>query len=366
MAVGSVIEKGLGMTLWILDKWGNKCDPHTGHPIPELNGLVEGTAANDLIDANYKGDPQGDRIDANDGVKGSVGNQDVVLAGAGDDTVKAGEANDLVFGGTGNDHIYGGNGDDTLIGGSGSDTIYGDAGCDVIYGGGANGLADNLIVNGSFENVTGLSKTGYGYVGTGGVPSWTAVHNTDKIDIHNDNRGGIKPTDGKNWLDLEATPGNVRVGQTVPGVVTGQPYVLAFDAGDLACGGNGVNIYWGGELVGCINPNDGTMTKFVFNLEGGAGNGNNRLEFEGTGNGTDKMGVSIDNVQLYPAIDSSDTAADVLYGGSGADMIFGHGGNDTLYGGTEADKLFGGSGDDKLYGDDGNDKLFGVKLYRCV
>ena len=72
-------------------------------PVPR-DGYVDGTSGNDLIDVNYRGDPQGDRIDTNDQVLAGAGkDDDFVRAGAGNDTVKAGNGNDIVYGGTGND-----------------------------------------------------------------------------------------------------------------------------------------------------------------------------------------------------------------------------------------------------------------------
>lgn len=105
---------------------------------PKLDGIVEGTAGADLIDTGYTGDPEGDRIDAND-YRG--GHADSVLAGAGNDTIRSGAAadtvhgedgNDLIDGGADNDLLYGGNGNDTFVGGAGNDTFHGDTGLDVI------------------------------------------------------------------------------------------------------------------------------------------------------------------------------------------------------------------------------------------
>ncbi|MFU8777766.1 MAG: Hint domain-containing protein [Roseovarius sp.] len=95
--------------------------------------VVEGTAGNDLIDTDYKGDPEGDRIDNTDNLTGT--NDDLVLAGAGDDTVRAGAGDDTVFGGTGNDLIEGGTGNDSLLGEAGNDTLDGGTGADTLIGG---------------------------------------------------------------------------------------------------------------------------------------------------------------------------------------------------------------------------------------
>ena len=49
------------------------------------------------------------------------------------------------------------------------------------------------------------------FVGNGAIPGWTDA-NGEAIDVHNDDRGGVLPTDGDNWLDLEASPGNNLIG----------------------------------------------------------------------------------------------------------------------------------------------------------
>ena len=330
-------------------------------PQPELDGIVEGTAGDDLIDVNYDGDPEGDRIDAGDAILPGEGpDDDIVDAGAGNDTVLAGEGDDTVYAGAGDDHVEGG---------AGNDTIYGDS----ALAGPDSGPGPNLIVNGSFEDTWGLSQTGYGWVGTGGVPNWTASDPHQQVDLHSDGRGGVAPTDGHNWLDLEASPGNVRIGQTVQGIEAGETYELSFDAGDDASkassgpGENLVKVYWGGELVATIDPVQGGMSHYQFTVTGGAGDGSNRLEFEGTGT-ADNVGASIDSVELRATTGAPVAGNDTLLGGVGDDVIFGEGGNDiirggsgndTLDGGAGHDTIDGGSGDDTILGGDGDDRITG-------
>ncbi len=133
-----------------------------------------------------------------------------------------GPGNDTLSGGEGDDLIYGETGNDSILGGSGNDTLFGDDAA----GGTATG--PNLIVNGSFEDTSGMTATGYGFVGNGAIPGWTDA-NGRQIDVHNDNRDGQVATDGRNWLDLEASPGNNRIGQNVAGVQAGETYRLTFD-----------------------------------------------------------------------------------------------------------------------------------------
>ena len=87
-----------------------------GIPASVPDYIVEGTAGDDVIDASYTSDPEGDRIDAADNLAGT--DADVVTAGTGNDTVNAG---------LGNDTIGLGDGDDTAVlnESSGSDSIVG-------------------------------------------------------------------------------------------------------------------------------------------------------------------------------------------------------------------------------------------------
>ena len=95
---------------------------------PTSDYIVEGTSGDDVIDANYKGDLEGDRIDNNDGnplQPGTVGGEnDSVTAGAGNDYVASGLGDDTVFGEAGNDTLIGGVGADQLFGGLGDDEMY--------------------------------------------------------------------------------------------------------------------------------------------------------------------------------------------------------------------------------------------------
>lgn len=74
----------------------------------KLDGIVEGTEGDDVIDTAYLGDPDGDLIDAGDAILPGEGPQDdIVKAGAGNDTVVAGEGSDEIYGEDGNDTLYG-------------------------------------------------------------------------------------------------------------------------------------------------------------------------------------------------------------------------------------------------------------------
>ncbi|MCR9157642.1 MAG: choice-of-anchor L domain-containing protein, partial [Rhodobacteraceae bacterium] len=93
--------------------------------VPNPDGYVNGTPGADLIDVNYTGDPQGDRVDNNDslGVLGTSGDGDVINGFEGRDTILAGAGDDIVDGGADADVIDGGTGNDTLDGGIGFSPI---------------------------------------------------------------------------------------------------------------------------------------------------------------------------------------------------------------------------------------------------
>ncbi|HBZ45453.1 MAG TPA: hypothetical protein DEO85_15675 [Maritimibacter sp.] len=252
----------------------------------------------------------------------------------------------------GDDTIYGGAGDDTIYGQTGNDTIEGGDGDDTLYGDDEPVLTGpNLITNGSFEDTTGMSTTSWGHTANGSVPGWTEDNGGD-IDFHGDGRGGISPTEGTNWLDLAATTSQTTVSQTVSGITTGDSYQLSFDVGDLANGYDGtandntITVYWGGEVVAVIDPDDGVaMQTHTFVVEGGAGDGSNTLTFEGNGASLNQ-GASLDNVQMYQ-LSSSDGGDDILIGGAGADTMYGGAGDDTFYLGA-GDTASGGAGDDQF------------------
>lgn len=123
---------------------------------PASDRIVSGTTGDDWIDENYRGDPDGDMIDANDASDWT--NDDHVQAGDGNDTVLGQDGNDLLEGGLGNDQLEGGDGNDTLYGGDGADRLYGNLGDDVAYGGDGNDSFEGYDGNDYVEGGAGDDK----------------------------------------------------------------------------------------------------------------------------------------------------------------------------------------------------------------
>ena len=204
-----------GQALWVTDVQFNAID---------LDGTVEGSSGDDVIDDTYILDPDGDKVDADDEILPGFGaDGDLIEAYGGDDSILAG---------AGDDEVYGGDGADTIDGGTGDDTLY---------GGNTDEVSD-LIVNGSFEDLTGTVDTSWGDQGTGSIFGWTD-YNGGELDLHDNGKGGTFATDGTHVLDMGGTPDNVHVYQDISGAVSGETYSLTLDAGDVTGGGNSVEIY---------------------------------------------------------------------------------------------------------------------------
>ncbi|WP_372605394.1 calcium-binding protein, partial [Actibacterium sp.] len=109
-----------GRTYQVMDYASNP-EATAGDPVftyanyTDLNDVVEGTGGDDVIDASYANDPEGDAVD--DGIgTGALGMGDVIDGAAGNDQISAGDGDDIIYGGAGQDQIDGGAGDDVIYG----------------------------------------------------------------------------------------------------------------------------------------------------------------------------------------------------------------------------------------------------------
>lgn len=171
------------------------------------DGIVEGTTGNDLINAAYTGDPDGDMVDNNDAILG-VADEDVIIGGGGNDTIYGGadddsiegdgtlpaggvsaDGNDAIFAEAGNDTVSGGGGADTIDGGTGNDSLSGDNGDDSISGGtgddtlfGGNG-SDTLNGDDGDDVINGESGDDIITVGVGDVADGGSAADTFNLDF---------------------------------------------------------------------------------------------------------------------------------------------------------------------------------------
>ncbi len=279
------------------------------------DGYVEGTSDDDLIDATFDEDPDGDQIDNGDAIlPGEATDDDIVIAGSGDDVVISGAGADTIFGGAGADDIEAGSGDDT---------IYGD--------------------NPTFDGILDLS----------GLSAGDLVENqfvTDGVRV-----SSIDPDHPVMVFDADnPTGGDADLG--VPGA--GNVLILsedgdASDPDDDADGGTFVFEFAGPSTVNSIDfiaqsageirlyDEDGNLIAEV-DIPAGADNtlftqainfaGVTRMEIVLSGGG------AVTNLDFTATNDDTGTdGADLIDAGTGSDLIIGGSTGDVVIGGEDAD-----------------------------
>lgn len=350
-----------------------------------LDGIVQGTDGDDLIDVTYTDDPQGDMIDAGDAILPTeVGDDDIILAGDGNDTIEAGLGDDEAYGedgddtingdagddylsgGEGDDTLYGGEGDDTLDAGQGSDRLYGEDGDDVLLGGPGTdlldgGAGDDTMIGGSANDTI-----------VGGDGSDTAYGNdgNDVIDTSGPNSSGVNasPDIGYPGLYPADTDPNDDIDSVWGGA--GDDTISTGDDADYIDGGTGDDMIDGGIDDDTIDGGDGNDTII-------GGEGNDTID-AGAGDDTvyggldpsfpDVLNIPDDGTGPFGPDLVTNNGMDVIHGGDGNDTIYGQDDNDELYGdagddyidgGIDDDTIDGGTGDDTLVGGQGADVLSG-------
>lgn len=313
--------------------------------LTEPDGIVEGTSGDDLIDYDYTGDPNGDRVDHNDalgGISGVLGsNEDSIRAGDGNDKVYSGLANDTIDAGNGNDEVFGGEGNDLIYGEAGNDTLYGEAGDDSLYGGLGN---DSLFGGEGKDSLDGGEGDDHLDGGDGDDELLGGAGNDTLVG----GNGNDSLLGGAGNDSLEGDDGN----DTLDGG-DGDDTLFGGAADDKLTGGAGDDSLFGGSGNDKLDGGDGKDA-----LVGGSGDD---VLSGGAGDDTLQGGVGKDNLDGGDGNDSlsGGVGNDTLTGGAGEDTLDGGDGNDSLNGGAGNDTLLGGAGDDTLFGGNGNDSLDG-------
>lgn len=291
---------------------------------PPPDGIVSGTAGDDLIDNAYTGDPEGDRVDAGDALlSGAVGDDDFILAGAGNDQVYANLGNDEVYGGTGNDLVFGGAGNDTLFGDEGNDILDGGTGNDSLYGGDGN----DFLVGAEGDDVLAGNAGNDTLFGGDGRDTLLGGDGDDRL------QGGTG-----NDLLYGGLGADVLAGDGGDDVLFGE------DGDDELSGGAGQDSLYGGAGNDILDGGDGADTVY-------GGDGNDTI----VGGG----GADLLNGDAGADTINGGLGDDVIHGGDDADLIFGEDGNDAVYGDAGDDTVYGGLGHDSVYGGAGNDYVSG-------
>lgn len=357
--------------------------------------IVEGTTGDDVIDASYLDDPEGDQVDAGDALSG--GDEDSIIGGGGSDTISGGAADDTIegdgtlpAGGTsadGDDVIYGGGGDDSISGGDGDDVLYGD------------GDGPGAIGDGSFDGDYGSSNNTVENLPTPimGVFDGNSSTTADYRDAAS--RVGtpediVDPTDEGGYLrfiSFQSSRELVGFELGTP-LLAGETYTLTFDgalgatnSGSFLGEGNGAFQFYGSPIAGETGGGYGLPTNAVsignvsITTADVDGDGDSRtfdtytltitptqdlqsLYVRGDFNGSTTTpeyyyidNLSVVDANAVPVVGGDDT----IDGGTGDDVLHGEDGNDVLDGGADNDTLFGGVGDDILTGGSGNNTATG-------
>ncbi len=276
-------------------------------PIVTKDGYVEGDDSDNVIDLNYTGDPEGDRVDANDAILPGQGpNDDIIFGFDGNDTIDAGEGDDDVSGGDGDDLIYGNIGDDVITGDDGNDELLGDDGDDTLIGGDGDdtlrgGMGADLIEGGDGNDSVRANEGGDTILGGDGNDTLRGGEDDDTVD------GGADD--------------------------------------DLVFGGLGDDSVTGGDGDDEVRGNEGADT-----LDGGAGD--DLIVADDPGDLNDY--VTFVGVPVDPDPDNNrdlvtgGTGNDTILTGDDADTIYGNDGDDSIDSGIDADVVYGGDGDDYI------------------
>ena len=142
-------------------------------------------------------------------------------------------------------------------------------------------------------------------VATGTNGGWTIANSDDgqggsgavQLERVGDGYQGMHSSTNGFMVDLDASPHDVKISQTVTGLADGQTYDLRFEAGAPFPNSAHLEVWFGGSKVGDIAPT-GQMQEYEIALIGGTGvDHNNLLEFRETGT-PDNQGTYIANVSV--------------------------------------------------------------------
>lgn len=136
---------------------------------------------------------------------------------------------------------------------------------------------------------------------------------------------GADSVGNNTMVDMEASPGNLQISQSVSGLVANETYELTFEIGkasDASEGSAKLEVFWNGVSVGVFDPASGALQTISIVVT--AANGSNEVTFREIGAAGDNTGTYLSNISLSDAIIIDETAgidagSDEL---SGAESLF--------------------------------------------
>ncbi|WP_282437372.1 tandem-95 repeat protein [Vibrio amylolyticus] len=160
-------------------------------------------------------------------------------------------------------------------------------------------LGDNLIINGSFEDYSEQTGTGWGSR-VDGLDNWQFEAKSKGLDSVQEGYG-VQETDGSRMIDMEGNGDNVTLSQTVSGLNEGTVYQLSFDIAEYEnIPTAALEVIWNGELVAVVEPNGNVMQTQTLELVGSEGD--NTISFREVGSEGDNSGTYLDNIKLQEVL----------------------------------------------------------------
>jgi T1SS-143 domain-containing protein len=175
---------------------------------------------------------------------------------------------------------------------------------------------NNLFFDGFIENNNAWG-TGSGINLSGVAGGWaisTSGTNNDgsgavQLERVGDGYEGMHSSTGGFMVDLDASPRDLALTQTITNLTNGQTYTLSFEAGAPFPNSAHLEVLFGGQVVAEIDPTNAMQT-YTFNIVGGSGDHSNQLEFRETGT-PDNQGTYLANVNISGAAVIVDESAGI-------------------------------------------------------
>ena len=158
---------------------------------------------------------------------------------------------------------------------------------------------ENLIVNGSFEELNGTISYGdFGYLNSSEVPGWNV---SDVMEVWTPNSRATA-SEGSNLIELDSDTGVDSISQTLS--LNAGIYLLEFDAANREAvdSTNDFKVIFNGEeIVITSDMMSSSFTTFSYEFEV-AEAGEYTLVFEEFESSNDRRGTLLDNIQLHAEV----------------------------------------------------------------
>lgn len=181
-----------------------------------------------------------------------------------------------------------------------------------------NALSNGLFVDGFVSNNDQWGQ-GRGYTSGNKAGVWTIEASTKggatnlNLEKVGDGYLGADSLTNSAMVDLEASPGNLAISQTIANLTSGSTYQLSFEIGaanGAAQGSAELKVWWNGQVVGTYAPKPGVMQTITVNVTASTDGSPNLVKFEEVGKDGDFTGTFLANVRLGNTVIIDETRGD--------------------------------------------------------